>query len=953
MNRNFTTGILIVTFSLSSVNLSLATQVVAVPPIIVQPYDIREINEQTMEQDHVNHEQELAIKTLIDDNQQLSNTSSPQNAALEAVFRAEQARIQKASRYYDLIRLTEDVDDSKGIADTMGLKKDVMEEKYNILTELKNEMQILNDKLKSQSDYQSIKENNAQQMDRIQGLIQQLSDVNQKIQGYDEQLALKDQQIAQLKNSLTQAQDESSAKDMVIAEEKNQITALQSNPKAVLTTMASVPATPASSSLSLGLAPIIVNLTQQGNGVLPSSNSNVALSPIVVNPVPKGGNVALPPIIVNAPDQRDAIIKEKNEVIRHLNQALMHLNNSVAIPPIIVNSAIEDKDGIIKQKDATIHWLSEVLAAVKNKAEYYRLTSQKERIAMEDMQGQVQQIKNDFAERFKDYDQIETSVFALKDQVGQLDIRLSRKQSEVDFLKSELENKDAENKTQNTVALAAQEDLKNQIQDKENQISQMTASIQSMQQDAATKETAAQRDDRIKLAKELIGLQQEEASLLQEKDGLEQSGNALLDRHVLAFENRIKQYLVNHQAEAADLQSRLQELKDEMDQKQQEVDSLTAELKDKIAQEKSQGVLSVQIQDLQGQLQEKQDQIASMKNDLQAGQDSYALKQQLAEAQSSVEQLQQQLTAKTTDAQKINAIVQEYQQKLEAKNSAYNEQLRRLSVLGMRLQQKNAQIAFLQKNMSDLQQQASGQDQEAQAKDLALSMVQQKAMDDKLNALKTINGKQIQEINDLKSQLALTRQELQGMPSSDEVDFLRTGLNKATAELKQKDAMLLTIKANADEYASQFKAQSRDFESLKQQFQDAQEQIQHKDEDFKYKQMELIRFKEQAAIKEGALQDQINALTHKTKMPRTSFTHRIFVSGKNDAEKIQMLEEQLRGAQKQIDELETELNQFQRGSAGAKMKQAMDKINSQGRVINALVQKLQDHGQTVDLSAIQ
>jgi hypothetical protein len=364
---------------------------------------------------------------------------------------------------------------------------------------------------------------------------------------------------------------------------------------------------------------------------------------------------------------------------------------------------------------------------------------------------------------------------------------------------------------------------------------------------------------------------------------------------------------------------------------------------------------------LQAQVQAQEERVTAMRKQLLANQGSQqeadSLKQQLADAQEKAGALQLQLNTTNSQADKINAIVAEYQNKLEAKDSAYNEQLKQIAFLNTRLHQKQVQIAGLRRAMNNVQQQSGAQEKDAQAKDLAVSIVEQKAMDDKLNAVRTINAKQIQEIADLKAQLALSQQELHGVPSSDEVEFLRTGLKKATAELSRKNQMLLSIKANADEYAKQFNEQSREFQSLKEQFEDAQEDIQRKDEDFKYKQMELIRFKEQTAIKEGDLEDQIKALSHKTHQPYKAqpklSIQKMFFHGENDKQKVEILEDQLRGAQKQIDGLETELNQFQRGPAGDKLKQAMEKINSQGHVINVLVQKLQDRGEAVDLSRIQ
>jgi hypothetical protein len=51
MNRKFGIGILVLCFGLPSVHASLADQVIEISPIIVQPYDLREISQQMPEQD--------------------------------------------------------------------------------------------------------------------------------------------------------------------------------------------------------------------------------------------------------------------------------------------------------------------------------------------------------------------------------------------------------------------------------------------------------------------------------------------------------------------------------------------------------------------------------------------------------------------------------------------------------------------------------------------------------------------------------------------------------------------------------------------------------------------------------------------------------------------------------------------------------------------------------------
>ena len=255
--------------------------------------------------------------------------------------------------------------------------------------------------------------------------------------------------------------------------------------------------------------------------------------------------------------------------------------------------------------------------------------------------------------------------------------------------------------------------------------------------------------------------------------------------------------------------------------------------------------------------------------------------------------------------------------------------------LNTRLQQKEGQIVRIRKDMYDLQESIRNNDRDAQAKDLNLSMTQQKMTEEKIkedqvrmNALQATNSRQALDIKNLKTELALALQQLRGMPSSDEIEFLRTGLKKATGQLKQKDEMLSQTKANADEYKKEFTAQSLEFKSLKDQLQDAGDEINRRNEDLKYKKLELARFKEQAAIKESVLLGQVRALTHK----------------------LEAADKKLRShAQGNIVEEKVVLPSGD-DARRKKLKEALDKINEQGQMINALAQKLQGAGLSVDLT---
>ena len=369
----------------------------------------------------------------------------------------------------------------------------------------------------------------------------------------------------------------------------------------------------------------------------------------------------------------------------------------------------------------------------------------------------------------------------------------------------------------------------------------------------------------------------------------------------------------------------------QLSQKQQQVDLLKSELENKITEVKNVDLLKSELENkiteangdkrlkLARQLINFQQQeiiLLEEKNRLRAAQNvlfdrhvrdlDNKVKIQLADQKNKVDLLKQELDNKNAQSVQMTSMMSAYQKKLESKNNAYNQELRQL---------------LLSKN--------------DHAKDLSLSMIQQKSMDgkikeyqDKINSLQATINKQVQEMTGLRTELALARQRLGDMPSSDEIDFLRTGLKNATVEVKQKDAMLLQTKTNADEYEKEFKAQSMEFQSLKEQLQNAYDEIKRRNEDLKYKKLELVRFKERSAIKEGGLLDQVKALTRK----------------------LQAAEKRLQGntrggkAETQI------ILPAGKDALSKKLKEALDKIEEQGRMINVLAQKLQDAGQSVDLT---
>jgi len=1109
MKRNFYIGMLIVCFGSSSVNISWAVEAMNVPAVIAQP-DLQELNQSMLNRDRQNRNEEIEIRKLIEENNELTQTTlaNEENAGLakvnqtmlayrDALLSRDRERIasngvQWSSRYGDLIALTEDADamtDERGILEG---KSDLIAQKYVMLTQLKDEIAALNEKLESQQTdnagskdaiIESYKKIAEDQQGKIQMLTQQLGQMDQRIAGYDAILAEKDHQISQLKDDLMKIQGDAATQDGMIKEQQNQIAVLETRVKELsLSSTGSValPAIILNTSVDQqqpAAAPVVVSspaavikedssqsgplaqlqeeirskdeiikeqknqidaLLRNFNNPSSSSETSLALPPVIVNQHPPAAALVNPvaapainPPIVIKEDlsqprrlaklqekvySQDEIIKQQKEqidaLLRNFKDSPSSAGTNVALPPIIVNASnpqpvnqvpsmvvktvtkdvvpasilaqiemlkakVLEQSSDLKRKNESINWLNQVLNVTKDKAEYYKLSSQQNQLSMKQVQEQVQGIKDDFAQRSKDYDQFENAIASLKSQVSQLSLQLSQKQSQVDLLKSQLADKAAEEKDQSQQEALVEKNLKDQLQDKENQIIKMRSDIQDILQNQEQKanylRSAYVRLENLKLAKQLIDLQEQEASLLNEKSDLITDQNTLFEQHTQAIEDKIKQLMANHQIQMENLENHLQELQGQLDQKEDEAVRLKTELDNKISQEKNQSVLESQIDDLKYQLEDKEGQINGMKIQIQSGRESKeevdSLRQQLLAQQDASGQLKQQLANKLAESSQMTSMMGDYQKKLDAKNNAYNEQLgqtlsaknyqaqmqKQIDDLSTRLQGKEAEVVTIKKKMYDLQALTSERERNMQAKDLDLSMVQQK-MNEKLNeyqqkadGLQAVNAKQMQELTNLKVQLALARQQIDGMPSSDEIEFLRTGLKKATAELKQKDDMFSQVKANADEYEKEYKDQTREFKSLKDQLQSAYDDIHNRNEDLKYKNLEVIRLKERAAMSQGDLQQQVGTLTQQLDVANK----KLMGKGQGNMNMVGALQLQLKNADLQIKDLKDELNQlnssFKNDSYGRKLKQALDKIDEQGQVLNILVDKLRAAGEKVDL----
>ena len=159
----------------------------------------------------------------------------------------------------------------------------------------------------------------------------------------------------------------------------------------------------------------------------------------------------------------------------------------------------------------------------------------------------MQKIKDDFARHFKNDDQFESSIGELKSQVNQLAVQLSQKQSQIESLKTELQDKIA------------------QADEQDGQITKMKADNLAILQSQANKEiyqhnAAAQTEDTVQLAKQLIDLQAQENALLNEKNDLVAAGNAIFDKHV-----RMHTVIIR---------SRIQDLEDDLNGKQGQLELL-------------------------------------------------------------------------------------------------------------------------------------------------------------------------------------------------------------------------------------------------------------------------------------------------------------------------------------------------------------------------------------------
>lgn len=916
MNRKFCIGFLIVSFGLSTVNVGWAAEIVEVPPVIVQPADIQSLNKQTLNLDRKNRDQEIAIQDLINENEKLIENSSAmqQDETLQkmnqvmlsyrdALLLRDRGRIaalsQQPSKYHDLIVLTQSVQNMKELQGDIRSRGGLIEEKYQILNDLKNEMEALNAKLKGEGGLkesasvqkdaviEGLKNIEQQQEDKIQTLVGRLSEMDRKIAHFDEIIGQKDQQIAILQDNLAKAQSEVSSKNEIIKE-------LSRQPKPVMENKANEP---------MEISPIIV---QPNVEYVRAQKSEVKVKPAVYNKTTDVLETA--PIIVQPSDEQSAQKK------------------------------------LIQQQADSIVWLNKVLAAAKDKAEYYKVTSQQATLSTQQLQEEVGKVKADVALRFKDFNQYEKAVVSLKDQVNRSDVQLIQKQQQVASLKEELDRR-----------------IK-----------------------------AEQSDDRLELARQLINLHHQEEELLLEKSRLTLQQYTLFDGHLSSFENKVKILLTNRRTQMIDWQDRLETLKSALSQKQQEIDSLKVQLENKIAHQRNQEQLAAKIQDLRGQLQDQQDAIVKLTAKLQDSfglrSETESLKAQLASQDRKAVLLKEELANKVAESNKMTALADDYQQKLESKDTAYNEQLqqavfykkyqadsaKQITDLNLRLQEKEAQVVRIKEDLYELQKHAMDKDRSVQTKDLSLSMLQQ------------MMDKKTEEMKALRQELSLEHQRLAGMPSSDEIEFLRSGLEKATIQLAARTQELQSLKAFAavkqqgtDARSKEIKdlrqelafakdrlqgmvkseetgslknklrganaalaAQTKIFQKLKGRLQNSEMGLFKSKADLEDKTREIAQLKRLSQMSEQALRKEVSSLTHRLVLAEKKPANKMYDN------QMMALELNLKSSLEKIKELKAQVKDMEAqpkdNVVKEKLTQALAKIQEQGALINTLSRKLED-----------
>ena len=469
--------------------------------------------------------------------------------------------------------------------------------------------------------------------------------------------------------------------------------------------------------------------------------------------------------------QKRGVIEEKHKILSNLEGEMLTMNKRLTSQPFSVQVGAPEIEIPYKDQEGKIQMLTQRLGEMDNRIIHFN-----DVIAQKDQE--IAQLKDKLAK--------------IVNQDMSKDETINKQSGQLDLLKSELENKITE------------------VKSRDSSIQWLNKVMAASKKEAQYYKLTSQQDD--------LTIRQFKKELGEVKDD---------------FTKHSKDY-DQFQDTITSLKSQVSQLDTQLSQKQSQVDLLKLELKNKINDIKDQEVLTEQIQDLKAQLQDKADQIASLKSKIKEGHESKQegdnLKQQLASQQDKLDQLKQQLDIKTSQADQMSLMVDEYQRKLESRNSAFNDQEgqikkdhaqmeKQIDDLSARLQDKEDQILKIKKQMYDLKESTRS----SQTKDLNGSLEQQKMTDakvkeyqDKIAQLQALNASQIKELAALKDQLATGHTKIvvsgtpnRDAPNRDELVFLRQAYKQVSTDLELKNKLYHENKALADEYALEIQAASQ------------------------------------------------------------------------------------------------------------------------------------------------
>ena len=330
---------------------------------------------------------------------------------------------------------------------------------------------------------------------------------------------------------------------------------------------------------------------------------------------------------------------------------------------------------------------------------------------------------------------------------------------------------------------------------------------------AANSQKVSKYHDLIALTEDVDGMKgvgqtlQLKSNVIELKDEtIKQQGLALQDKDesirwlnqvVAVAKNKAKYYQLTSQQDRLTMEQLQKEmqpvvgLRVQLSQKQQQVDLLKSELENKITEAENQAQQEARVrQDFKAKLQDKENQITAMKTAIQLGQEtaqSDTLRQQLADQQNTVDLLEAELDSKNAQSDQMTLMMSDYQKKLESKDNAYNQELRQallaknnqarmekqIAYLNAQLQEKEAQVVKIKKEMYDLQELKSAKDRDLQAKNLSLSIEYEKKFKE-----------QSQEFQSLKDQLLNARMEITRLKDRSQIS--QSDLQKQVMALTQK-----------------------------------------------------------------------------------------------------------------------------------------------------------------------